>query len=598
MLAVLAFAALVPLFCAFGARAARACGLELEGFAERFGMAMALSLGACTLLVFLLAALQILSVATLLAVVGLMAVAAGRDLGGTIGALVRGLGGLRLRKAWRPRASLEWWAGAVTALFLTLSFVFALAPPTGMDAGVYHFTIPKVILQAGGLESRDDIFIHKSGGFYMVYVLGMGLGGDILAKLMGFAAAAAGTFLVGAVSHRLCAGSMPVSILVATASPISAGFMGTEYLELPILMYLAAATLALLRHIDGGPAWGAVAASLLAGWALSAKPSAFPSILVMMVAWARLLPRGDRGSWATLLVGMGGGLLTGGFWSLWNLASIGHLFHRYPGSAFDAAPMAAGGALPLLSGVLKTLASLATSGAYWTESAGPFIIASVAGFAAFLWASARKPAFLLLLGSVAFYIGALAALAPAYLWTDNHGRYLAPSLICFGAPVAAQFVSWARARERFFRTAVVGALFLPALPLLALKAGKAFVAAPAALGFESRSSYLSKKIETYPACEFLNRAPAGPKTKVLFVGLRPYYLDVPFVHAGGGMESFWTGLSGREELVRRVRDLGITHVLEERTRWAGESRFNGAPFREVGRWDRGHGVFVYELAEN
>src|SRR6185503_8061997 len=155
--------------------------------------------------------------------------------------------------------------------------------------------------------------------------------------------------------------------------------------------------------------------------------------------------------------------------------------------------------------------------------------------------------------------------------------------------VAAQFVGWARERPGLLRSALLVALVLPAAPLLFLKAGKAAVATPAALGLESRSAYLGKKIETFAACEVLNRLP-DPDVKVLFAGVRPYYLDRPFIWVPYvGAVPFLQGVNSREDFVRRLRERGITHVVHEpgglrMAPFLESDALSGTPFREIGRW--------------
>ncbi len=50
------------------------------------------------------------------------------------------------------------------------------------------------------------------------------------------------------------------------------------------------------------------------------------------------------------------------------------------------------------------------------------------------------------------------------------------------------------------------------------------MALPTALGLESREHYLSKKIESFPMQHRVNSTEGA---RVLFIGLRPYYLTVP-----------------------------------------------------------------------
>jgi hypothetical protein len=213
--------------------------------------------------------------------------------------------------------------------------------------------------------------------------------------------------------------------------------------------------------------------------------------------------------------------------------------------------------------------------------------------------TARGPLALFLLG-IAVHLGVLAVLAPAYLLDAGfQGRYAAPAVVGLGVPLAAAFASWARGRGGALGRVVTVAMLLPAFPLLALKAGKAAVAAPAAIGAESRSAYLSKKVETFAACEAVARI-ERPDVKVLFMGFRPYYLDRPFVHALDGTHApFFRDVRGLEDFVRKLRAQRITHVLHEPQRfdqapWIRDpqSVLTSPPFREVARWPHRDGKSI------
>jgi hypothetical protein len=583
VIALLALFVLVPVFVSFGERLSRLLGLRPGPLLERLSLSWTLSTGVVTLLVFGMAALHVVtrwSCLLLVVLMGLASCGAARD-------LLRDLRSVAWRDVLLPGSRLDRILLALIGLFLLTGLAVALAPPTGMDTGVYHFTIPKVILQNRGLVSRDDIWIHKTGGFYMLYVLGMALGGEIAAKLLAFAMALAGAGLCASVSGRLRSGTGLVALFVVLSTPLSAGYLGYEYLELPVMSYALAAFLSILRASEGAT-WTVMACGLT-GLAVSTKPSAFAVGVLLPAALGLMLARGGRQKLPAAIGGLALFALTSGFWFLWNYAETGMLVYRYSGMSAGAVDGGSAPMAPWWAGVARQLGILATLGVYWTDSAGPVIVAGLAGFAMFLWRRESKPAFLLCVSCVAGYLGVLAVLAPDYLFTGFGARYLAPCVVGFGTPVAAQFVAWVRERPGPLRTAVLLALLLPAVPLLVLKAGKAVVATPAALGLESRSAYLGKKIETFAACEELNRLP-DPNVNVLFAAVRPYYLDRPFVWIPyTGPNRFFRNVNTWEDFIRRLRESGITHVLHEpggfrSVPFIEAHDFGQPPFREIGRW--------------
>lgn len=581
MLVVLSFVVLSTIFVGCGIRMSRVLDVDSGPRGERWALAFVLSTGLVTLVGFLLAAARVFTPGTCAAVAVGMGAAA-------LGPLWAGIRALA-RPAWReglwPSGGLDRCMTGLAAAFLGLGLVMALAPPTGMDTGVYHFTIPKLIVQNHGLVSRDDVWVHKSGGFYVVYAFGMALGGEILAKLLAFAMAVAGVGLCAAVAERLRGGTGRTAAYLLLSTPVSAGYLGYEYLELPVLTYVLAATLSVVRGAESR-SW-IVLGCVFAGLAISAKTTAFAGIVLVPAALAALREReGAKGAW-TAVLSLGAFGVAAGFWYAWNRVTTGSFVSPYSGVGPDS-PASAEGA-SRWSGLAPFLGSLATTGRYWTDSAGPFIFAGLAGFAFYLWNSERRTAVVLLLASLGVYVGVVALLSPTYLSSPFGPRYYAPYLIGFGAPAAAQFAGWVRGRPGLLRGAVLAALLVPSLPLVVLKAGKAAVAAPVALGLESRSAYLTKKIETYAACDLLNRLPS-PRVKVLFVGVRPYYLDRPFVWIPyTGAVPFLRGIATREEFLSRLREEGITHVIYEpsssRDAWFSDpDRLFTSPFREIERW--------------
>src|SRR5207249_9295047 len=103
-------------------------------------------------------------------------------------------------------------------------------------------------------------------------------------------------------------------------------------------------------------------------------------------------------------------------------------------------------------------------------------------------------------------------------------------------------------------------------------------------------AYLTYNIEGYAGCDLLNSLPR-PQVRVLCMIERVYYLDRPFIYAfNGSWAPFFRGLQGREDFVRRARELGITHVIYEPSdthpAWLSdpETFFSGEPFRELARW--------------
>jgi hypothetical protein len=582
VLALLIGVAVVLVLLSFGDRLARAAGLSPGGTVERLSLALVLSLGTVTLVVFAMAWSHLLSRGTGLALMAVLAAVG-------FGSMREGVRSIR-STPWKelvwPSVPQDRLPALFCTAFIVTGLVMAMAPPTGMDTGVYHFTIPKLILQNGGLVSRDDVWIHKSGGFYMVTCLGMALGGEIPAKLLGFAAALAAVGLTASISERRRPGTAWTAAFLVLSTPFCAGQLGYEYLDLPVFAYAAASALALTRASEGS-AWTVIACAL-AGFGLSTKSSAFATALLVPAALLDLFQRHGRRAFVPATAGLAAFVAAAGFWSAWNYASTGSLFFKYSNSVVDDRGIFLQ-TEPVWRSVLRALGELTTSGQYWIDSCGPFLLAALVGFVLFVRTPAHRRLLMLFAAGIAFYFVVVVTFSPSLLQAGFTVRYLAPILLVFGIPAAAAFAVWARDAGRPLHFAILAALFLPAAAVLALKTGKAAVAAPAALGLESRSSYLARKIETFEACERLNALP-DPDVRVLFVAVRPYYLDRPYLWIPYADRSvFLKGVKTREDFLRRIREERITHVVWEPAPmrdpgFADPDALFGPPFREIGRW--------------
>jgi hypothetical protein len=272
----------------------------------------------------------------------------------------------------------------------------------------------------------------------------------------------------------------------------------------------------------------------------------------------------------------GGFLVPAGFWPLWNRASTGHfLFKEYSDNVLA----------PVTLDVSRLLgeavsSAFVPSSFYWGESAGPWVVLVLLGWLVLGGPREARSWALLSISGMSLYFLVVGFVVPYFLLAHSHGRYLGPMQLAFGLPMGMLLLEQCGVRLRAF---LLAALLIPALVMAAIKIPRALVAAPAAFGLESRSAYLSKKIETFAAGE---RLKSEPGVKVLFVGWRPYYLEVPWTYLPDPK------VQGREELIISLRGTGITHLIYEPNRlhpeWLRDpATWEGAPFRVLERWPSG-----------
>src|SRR5438477_10618941 len=132
--AVVAFPLLVLVFWSFGDRLARVLGLRGGSSAEDFGLAIALSYGTVTLVVFLLAVAHAVTFGSILAVAAAMAALSLKGSGEKARGVIAWFRESRWKEILPPRAGLKGWLAALVILFYFLGLLVAMAPPTGIDA--------------------------------------------------------------------------------------------------------------------------------------------------------------------------------------------------------------------------------------------------------------------------------------------------------------------------------------------------------------------------------------------------------------------------------------------------------------------------------
>jgi len=590
LVAVPGFALLLLVFWSFGDRLVRGLGLRTEGAVERFAFSTTLSLGALTLSIFALAVARQVTWVSCLILALLMATVSFRELRANLGILKTGVASTSWKNVLWPGKEWQAWAAWLSGIIVILGTVQALAPVTGMDTGKFHFAAVKIMVREHGLLPDLDDWYHRTGGYYMVYLFGMALGGEGLARLLSLVVSPLALLLAGSCSERLRPGTGRSAAAVVALSPLFTGFTGYQYLELSVLLYVTAAFLAFHRYqAEGDRAW-AVLAAMLTGFALGVKTTAFPILVFLVPLVLAAVRREGARAWMLILAGILAFSIPAGFWPVWNWSTTGSFVPGYLHQAVEDSLVQLGpDQSRWASQFFVALGSVVTTSEYWIDSAGPFVIAAIGGVLLFRKPGESRLPALLALGAVGFYMFVLVVRLRTYLWVDSHARYLGPCLLGFGAAAAAPFLGWMQSGPKLVRTALIAGLLLPAVPLIALKAGKAAVAAPAAFGLESRSHYLAKKIETFEACEILNGLPDSD-VRVQFLAQRPYYLDRRLAP-----NDFWQGVRGKDDYLRRLRETGITHVLYEPSGAAfswlkdPDAVFGSAPFVEVRRWPwKGH----------
>jgi len=313
LVAVPVFAVLLLVFWSFGDRVMRGLGLRTEGAVERFALSTTLALGALTLAIFALAVARMVTWVSCLALAAAMAAVSFSELRANLRTLRDGLKSVSWKRVLWPQGGWQSWAAWLSGIVVILGTVQALAPVTGIDTGMFHFAAVKMMVREHGLLSAPDDWFHRTGGYYMVYLFGMTLGGEGLARLLSFLASPLALLLAGASSERLRPGTGRTAAAAVALNPLFTVYTGYQYLDLSVLFYLLGAILAFERYrAEGTRGWAVLAAALL-GFALGVKITSFPIMVFLIPLVLAAVRREGERAWSLVLIGMAAFAVPAGF---------------------------------------------------------------------------------------------------------------------------------------------------------------------------------------------------------------------------------------------------------------------------------------------
>ncbi len=471
------------------------------------------------------------------------------------------------------------------AAFIYLPAVFS--PPLNYDSLTYHIGIPKLFVHHHRVFNvPNNVYAQFPAGMEMLYMLGLLLRGDILAKFIHFSAGALAALGIVAFSLRHFgsgAGGMKAGLASAVifyTMPLVGFLSGWLYNDLGLVLFQflsAAALLAYLYPRPGRdePGWLKLS-GILAGLSLSVKLSAAPlSCLVLagIILWAGLARRRPaRAIAGELAVFVSLCLLAALPWLVKSAVYTGNPVYPFLARWFEPFTARAGqvhfDAQRFMAAHLPGGRSPGrVVGLLWELSAGKEI----------------GPALLLFLPMLVFFRGV---------------RPQVKAILGYGA---ASFVVWACATYQEPR------FLLGALPLVCLAAGCGFarladmrpgrylaagaLAAVCVLnlfwavtnagglgllgllsGTEEREEYLLSfaerhdgRLYQYPVFDYINRA-LPPDARILFVGENQgYYCDREFVGASPFDVNPIVTAANRSnavgDLAAWLREEGFTHML-------------------------------------
>ncbi len=502
----------------------------------------------------------------------------------------------------RPRPSSLAASGLVAVVLIVgvlgLGLVAALAPPTARDALFYHLAIPKAYVSAGGsVIVPDNMATYYPQGVEMQVVWAMLLG-RLAGPRVGETAAGAAVFAFAPLLALITYGwarerdvAPPwaaIAALMIAAIPTVYDLAGSTYVDLALAAYTALAVRAVGRWwstLDRD--WVVPIAFAIAG-ALSIKLTAgFLVLSLLLVALLRVVALPETGPEAerpetrrVALTGAGAVALGAVIASPWYLRTWmrtgSPLFPFYlniwPGEApgWDVARSQlyqsllatygdSRGALDyLLAPVRVSISAQPDQPARYDGVLG---VAFLFAFPLLAWALSRRR----LDVEVRIAAAVSGAMLVFWLFSSQQLRFLVPALPGFAVATAASGMAAEDAglgRALRWLTLAAAAVGLPVV--LAWFADLDPVRA--VLGGESRSAYLSRRLDYYPYYEVINES-LPPTARVWLVDMRrdTYHLDRPyfsdFVFEDYTLARWVREARDAGDIRARARAAGITHLL-------------------------------------
>jgi len=299
-MAIFFFLAILLICFGLGARLLRLLGLFhldrlVQGkspylLTEEFVFASALGFGALAYLVFALGLLQLFYAWVFWILLTLLAAIAGKD----IWRLLQGIGqgftkGAKLRNSYASGALGIW-----LALMSGMVLLAALAPAAGYewDGLAYHLAIPKIYLQQHGISplpwmSHSNFPLTLE----MLYVLGLGIKGQMLARLFHFGCGLLVLLAVYAWGNAAFGrGSGLLAAAILAAMPLFFWEATVAYNELAFALFCLLAIWGWWKSSESDTKPWVMVSGLFAGLALATKPLAGFLIIFLLLAllWQKL----------------------------------------------------------------------------------------------------------------------------------------------------------------------------------------------------------------------------------------------------------------------------------------------------------------------
>jgi hypothetical protein len=567
--------AILALAAAAGWRAAGALLPAGEGRALRLLFGAGLGLGAASLLTLAVGLAGHASPGGGAAVAALLLATGAAGLA-PLARWFRELARRPLPRGWSPAGTA---AAVLTAAFLAIALLGAIAPPVYYDPLVYHLSVPKLFLLRGSVGYvPENVHSQYPSALQMLNLLALELNDDTAAGLLHFGIGlllALAVFLFGRRFADARTGAWAAAILVSTEAVAMTFCRGMIDPGVALFAFLAFFALALREDAPGDPRGARllVLAGILGGLAVSSKYTAV-WLWVILAASVPVAARRRGTPWsrclAELAIVLAPAAAVVAPWLVKTWAYTGNpVFPFFSGllggrnwSPEAAARFAAYnedmGGHPGWAALWRLpLQLFFVQGELENSSLGPLWVLALP-----LVLAARRP----LPRAFAFAAAAGLLYLPYWLASAWILRYLVVVAPLFALVYARAYAAApARSLRRHLFTAVILVSMAANLHTFAADELAVFQPARVALGLEPREAYLARYLQSYQVQSWASRElPAA--AKVLFVGeTRAYHLERDHVansaHDPQLIVTLLRAAGDPAGVARALRGMGVTHVL-------------------------------------
>jgi hypothetical protein len=487
-------------------------------------------------------------------------------------------------ETWRDFSRLKKIFFGVGVIALLLALFLTFTPPYDYDGLMYHLQGPRLFLETGRIiPIPENWFTFYPATWEMLYMLGMGLGSDIFARLIAFSTLLLFLFVTYSFGKRfLPAPGGWLSAAMVIGVPMMLAWGGFAYIDLALSLFQFLAIGLLLIWIENGDDKLLVLSGIMQGLALGSKYTAFSgaAIIGLCVVWVSVKHRKEQKQPFRRLVSsvlrFGLPAIIVAFpWYLKNFLWTGNpifpfVFHQ---EIIDPS-------------VLKLwtdyLASFGTGNGFWDYFLLPItVFTKFNRFSTFsIFGDYPNPVMLLYIVypfirkrikqnreflDLLFIISILQFVFWAV--SSQQTRFLMPLFPAVSILVSAVILSLSTIKTRFNWPKVISVVAVGGMLIFSLaKMGSYFAHVKpyqVLLGNPSKNDFLATFVVDYRAIQYINTNLPEDKTVLLLWGGKGYYCDgkcVPDIE-----QSRWAALIQDTDAVdgvsSRLHEKGITHLL-------------------------------------